>query len=153
MNVDFIESGKEFGGQVVNLFPAVKELGLNMNMSNAQLNPNLTIDRIFEPFQTLNLERVIILVAGLNQSIVLIDVLKAMSALKGTKSVRFCNTRIAESEFSPQIQNLILLSRGFKRVEISGLEEPEIVAQMRPMFEASGAPINFTGGVLWNNQI
>ncbi|OXA47669.1 Light-independent protochlorophyllide reductase subunit N [Folsomia candida] len=63
------------------------------------------------------------------------------------KSVRFLNTNIVESEFSPRIHGLILLSRGFKRVEISGHEDPEILERMRPIFEASGAPINFTGGV------
>ncbi|XP_035712332.1 uncharacterized protein LOC110855752 isoform X2 [Folsomia candida] len=147
LTLDFIESGEEFGGQVVNLFPAVKEFRLNMNMKNVQLNSNLTINRIFEPFQTLDLERVNILVDGLNQSTVVINVLKAMSALKGIKSVRFLNTNIVESEFSPRIHGLILLSRGFKRVEISGHEDPEILERMRPIFEASGAPINFTGGV------
>ncbi|XP_021961631.2 uncharacterized protein LOC110857329 [Folsomia candida] len=120
---------KEFLGNMIDLFPSVEEFDFTIELKKVTLSSTL--------YQFM-------------KSSVLIDVLKTMSVLKGVKSVLFSNLEVTEENFSRCIDDLILHSRGFKRVEISGYkfqETPEIWGRIRPIFKASGAPIHFSGGV------
>ncbi|XP_035712352.1 uncharacterized protein LOC110855560 isoform X1 [Folsomia candida] len=147
---------EEFRGKIVDLFPSVKEI--NLALKDIDFNDIPALSEIIEPFKTWDLERVSVHVDGVSKISVLMDVLKAMSGLKedhlikhrfrGVKSARFSDVDIKEDQFSPHIQDLILQSRGFKSVEIAGFMEPEIVERIRSIFEASGAPIHFSGGVV-----
>ncbi|XP_035712185.1 uncharacterized protein LOC118437343 isoform X2 [Folsomia candida] len=135
----------EFGEKIVDLFPTVKEFKLALEDIHFTAIP--AVSNIIEPFKTWDLEGVSVHVDGVTQTSVLVDVLKAMSGLKGVKSARFSDTYVNESNFSPHVQDLILRSREYQRVEISGRVVPEIVKRFQLIFEASGAPIHFTGGV------
>ncbi|XP_035712464.1 uncharacterized protein LOC118437520 [Folsomia candida] len=143
LSMDF--SGEEFERKLVNLFPAVKKFELNVkHMHRTSIS---ALNRSIEPFKTWDLERVSVVVEGVRQSSVLLKILKVMSILKGVKSVRFPETYVKEDHFSRYIQDLILQSGGFNDVEISGLVVSEIVERIRPIFDANGGLIHFTGGV------
>ncbi|XP_021959841.2 uncharacterized protein LOC110855744 [Folsomia candida] len=136
---------EEFEEEIVDLFPAVKEF--NLVLTDIDFDGIPTLSEITEPFKTWDLERVSVHVDGVSKTSELMDVLKAMSGLKGAKSAQFWAVYIKEDQFSVHIQDLIMFSKGFKKVEIFGGVVPEIMERMRAVFEASGAPIDFTGGV------
>ncbi|XP_035712443.1 uncharacterized protein LOC118437507 [Folsomia candida] len=148
LTVDFLSSknGEEedFGEEIVEMFPSVKELDLTMKHISLSFIP--AINRIMESFKTWDLERVNVAVTLGRQISVLIEVLKTMSILQGVKSFQLLDITSSRVHFSPYIEDIILHSRGFKSFEISGYEPPEVVERMRSIFQASRAPVQFRVG-------
>ncbi|XP_021961723.1 uncharacterized protein LOC110857437 [Folsomia candida] len=141
---------KEFVGKLIRVFPAVKKLELRLEI--AYHTSVSDINQTIEPFQIWDLERVNVHVATELQGVypVLIQVLKAMSLMKGVKSVLFTGIFVKEDNFTPHVEDLILHSRGLTSVEMSGRMSTEIEERMRPIFEASGAPIHLRRSVPHN---
>ncbi|XP_035712480.1 uncharacterized protein LOC110855561 [Folsomia candida] len=144
LTMDFWTSGDEedFEGKIIHLFPAVKEFDLTLK--NISYTSIPTLNRSIESFKMWDLERVDVVVDWVKRCCVWVEVLKAVSVFKGDKSLLFSYIDVSEDQFSHHIQDLVLYSRGFKRVEISGRVEPEFMERIRPIFEASGAPIYLT---------
>ncbi|OXA64451.1 uncharacterized protein LOC110856651 [Folsomia candida] len=154
--IDYVSEEQEFVGKMVDLFPAVKEFDLRLDLTVLTFTGDMTttmfyyepswtsaaIHQFMKPFQMWDLERVNVSVE-VQESALLIDALQAISVLKGVKRVQFCfpckdNTM---DNFSATFQDVILHCRTFKSVEITRSEfrvEPEIVEQMQLMIEASG---------------
>ncbi|XP_035712313.1 uncharacterized protein LOC118437427 [Folsomia candida] len=144
LTMDFREEvDMEFSDTIIRLFPAVKEFDFVM-----EFNYTPDLSRMLSPFGMWRLKRANVLAKNVGQSSTMIQVLTPILVWKGFKTVHFSYLCVTEDDFFPYIQNLILHCEGFKSVEISGREEPEIVERIRPIFEASGAPIHFTGGVV-----
>ncbi|OXA47712.1 hypothetical protein Fcan01_17966 [Folsomia candida] len=145
-----LNSPGEFGKTVVQLFPAVKKFDFTLWSCGGNLIQN--INNILEPLAMWDLKEANVVVHRVEESSVLVEIVKNMENWKGIKRVHFVDAEIKYDDFSPRIPDLIRYGKGFKSIKISGNEnyvfmDPGLVELMRPTFEASGAPIHVTGGV------
>ncbi|XP_021966467.2 uncharacterized protein LOC110861644 [Folsomia candida] len=141
-----MESGFEFGQKIGKLFPTVKKFDFMMEILD-NVNP-ADVEKMIEPLQKWDLKESHVFVEFVDTSF-LGPVLKSLSALKGVKSVRFMHIE-HQGVFAPCVPDIILHSKGFKSVEICGVQDIEAMEEMRPILEGSGTPIDFTRG-WWSN--
>ncbi|OXA46164.1 uncharacterized protein LOC110856641 [Folsomia candida] len=141
--------GTDYAEEFVDVFPAVKEFHLRAEVS---FHTTLSdINEILGPWQKWDLERVKVHVKLFGDFSLLVDILKAVSELKGVKSIQFSDIFLKGDTFSPFVEDVILDSGGFKSVEISGCWGKGIVERIQPIFKASGAPVRLVRDDISNN--
>ncbi|XP_021959158.1 uncharacterized protein LOC110855030 [Folsomia candida] len=129
----------EFAASIVQLFPAVKKFDLEIFF---------VCDRFINGINQLavvqvwDLEQVNLDVDCVDESALIVVILKSLLPWKGSKRVHFKRTNLTQDDFIPHIQDIILYSAGLESLKFSGHDYVPITVELTP--SQSAGVIRFT---------
>ncbi|XP_021959171.2 uncharacterized protein LOC110855047 [Folsomia candida] len=133
----------DFAETIVQLFPGVKKLELNIIFACETLT--LEISQMMEQFQKWSLEKANFVVECVDESAWIVTILKNMSLWKGIKRVHFKRISFTQNDLPFPFEDITSYSAGLASVKFTGPGYAAHIVELKPsVSKESDVPVQLT---------